>query len=245
MSRAGWNRDWSRRPIPARSCRRCVWCAISTNCPSRLGRISGIRSWAGWGRPSSSTTYASTWSRAVDDRQGGPSSGRRHRPRDNAIGARSAPRRCPRSVRLRGARFRRRRDRRARDRAHRRNPRGLPRRRRRAACGRGRTQVGYHRPDRATTRTGPARGAPRTESVREPAPGPAGAGALRRKPAEARRDRADGPDGRSRADGRDLLRRKNAHRLPRVGRLRLHQGRDRTDRESGIPRCPLARHERR
>ena len=97
------------------------------------------------------------------------------------------PRRRRPRPHLRGAPDRRRRDRRHRHRAARRDARGRQARRRRPARRRRRPEVGHHRPRQAAAGAGPARPAPGPRPVREPAPGPPAAGALRRQPAQAAR----------------------------------------------------------
>ena len=60
-------------------------------------------------------------------------------------------------------------------------------RRRRPAGRRRRPEVGHHRPGRPAPRAGPARPAQGPRAVRQPAPRPAAAGALRRQPAASAR----------------------------------------------------------
>ena len=120
-------------------------------------------------------------------------------------------------------------------------------RRRRPARRRRRPEVGHHRPGAAAPRAGPARPAQGARPVRQPAPGPAAARALRRQPAQARADRGHRPARRARAHRRDLLRRARAATDGRASDIvRLHRRR----RSSGSPAsrfqaAALARDERR
>ena len=135
-------------------------------------------------------------------------------------------------------------DRRPRHRAHRRGARGLQGRRRRAAGRRRGAEVGHHRPLQVPARAGPAGPAQGPRSVRQPAPGQADRGALRRLPAARGahpRDRhAAGP----RAHRGHLLRRQDAHRDHRQRRVRLLDRGDRADREDGLRGRPGEGHER-
>ena len=157
-----------------------------------------------------------------------------------------------RRLRVRGAPVRRRLDRRARHGADRRGARRLQRRRRRAARRRRRPEVGHDRPRRK----------PRPEQgllglrkglgpVRQPAPGQAAAGALRRLAAAARADRGHRPARRARAHRRHLLRREDAHgrhaprdlcaytveEIERIARVGVPRRARRASRASTRPTC--------
>ena len=90
--------------------------------------------------------------------------------------------------------------------AARRDARGLPGVRRRAARRGRRPEVGLHRPRPAAPRAGPARHPQGPGAVRQPAPGQAADRAAGRQPAQARGDRGHRPARRARADRRHLLR---------------------------------------
>ena len=188
LARAGVGR---RRRIRARSSRRCVSSATSTRCPSELRERSSIACWSarGAGRARLRAPEHAARRGSMTARGGGgqvvllPGDG--IGPEINAIGARvlhavappvsstsrSTLSAAPRSTRT-GPRSPK-------------KPSPRPAAAPTPCCLRPWAGPKWDTtdPDRATARTGPARGAPRTESVREPAPGPAGAGALRRKPA--------------------------------------------------------------
>ena len=143
-------------------------------------------------------------------------------------------RRGRRRPHLRGAPVRRRRDRRHRHRADRRDARRRARAPTPSCSPRSAARSGTRPTRTAAPRAGPARPAPGPRPVRQPAPGPPAAGALRRQPAQARGDRAHRPARRARAHRRHLLRREGPRRRPRARRLRLH----RATRSSGSPASP-------
>ncbi len=72
-------------------------------------------------------------------------------------------------------------------------------------------------PGRAAPRAGPVGAAQGARAVRQPAPGQAAAGAVRRLAAAPRARAGHGPAGRQGADRRDLLRREDPQRRRRLG----------------------------